>query len=218
MGINLVVTDMDGTAVQYNHGDFSSSWDALTELLSDEERTKWFSLVKEYYGKKDYRSWFQAQVSLLKGKKLSDAEGALFPIPYSPGFQEFFANSNGLKKAIISAGIDLVARKIANDFHFDYWIAQTLEIKSGLFTGNGESNVDYQNKSNLLINTAALFGISLSQTCYIGDTSGDIGCLELVGTPIAFNPHHGLEEYVKQKKIPVISDFRELSKLLKNAA
>jgi phosphoserine phosphatase len=216
--VQLVVTDMDGTAVQYSYGEFASSWDALTEILPEDEKKKWFSFVKEFYGKNDYKSWFNAQVNLLKGKKLCDAEKVLFPPPYSPGFQEFFTNSNGLKKAIISAGIDLVARRIAEDFNFDYWIAQSLEIQNGLFTGRGESNVDYQNKSNLLVNTASLFAIPLSKVCYVGDTSGDIGCLELVGVPIAFNPHHGLEKYVEHKRIPIISDFRELNRILENAA
>ncbi|MDO8528446.1 MAG: HAD family phosphatase [Nanoarchaeota archaeon] len=215
MKSKAVICDMDGTAVQYSIGDFSSSWDALASILSDEERTKWFSLIKEHYGKGDYRFWFQAQVDLLKGKKLADAERVLFPIPYSLGFREFFSNSNGLKRAILSAGINIVAKKIAEEFGFDYWLAQHLEVCEGIFTGRGESTVDYQNKSNYLLRVSEFLGIPLSRTCYIGDTEGDIGCMELVGTPVAFNPHHGLEKYAKQKRIPVISDFRQLNEILR---
>jgi phosphoserine phosphatase len=216
MKARLIVTDMDGSAVQYPYGDFASSWDALTEILSKDEKEKWFSFVEKYYGKEDYQSWFNAQVDLLKGKRLCDAENFLFPIPYSPGFKEFFSHSNGAKKAILSAGIDIVARKIAQDLNFDFWIAQSLGIENGFFTGTGKGIVDYRNKTNLLTEISKNFNIPLSDSCYIGDTPGDIGCLELVGFPIAFNPHHGLEDYANSKGIPKISDFRELNGILGN--
>jgi phosphoserine phosphatase len=216
MEIDLIVTDMDGTAVQYPVGDFSSSWDALSGVLSEDERKKWFSLQKEYCGKQElYNEWFSKQAELLKGKKLSDAEKYLFPIPYSPGFKEFFGSSNGLKKAILSAGIDIVAKRIAKDFNFDYWIAQHIEVEEGVFTGKGDSFADFD-KAEFLLEIIKHLDVSLLKTCYVGDTSGDINCLELVGMPVAFNPAHGLEDYVKAKKIFCISDFRELNQILKS--
>ncbi len=215
MKADLIITDMDGTAVQYPIGEFASSWDALARFLSDEKKFRWFSLTRKYYGKGNYESWFQEQVSLLAGKTLADAHKVLFPIPYSPGFADFFSNSNGLKKAILSAGVDIVAEKITEELHFDYWVAQYLEIQDGVFTGRGRVNVDYRNKSVFLPEIARRFDASLQRTCYVGDTEGDKSCMELVGVPVAFKPHHGLEEYAKQRNIPCIDDFRQLNGILK---
>lgn len=217
MKADLIVTDMDGTAVQYPIGVFSSSWDTLAEILSEDEKKQWFSHFENYHGKTElYFEWFNKQVGLLKGKKLSDAEKFLFPIPYSKGFREFFSNSKELKKAILSAGIDIVARKIAEEFSFDYWIAQEVCVERGVFNGKGISFKNGQDKSKLLFEIMQRFDVNRSRTCYVGDTGNDISCLEIVDIPVAFNPTHGLEEYVKLKKIPCIYDFHELKEILEN--
>src|SRR3989344_4330437 len=120
MKIDLIVTDMDGTAVQYPNEPFSSSWDALLGILAEEERREWVRLRDFYVGKPGlYGKWFNEQVALLKEKRASDAEKVLFPIPYSPGFLEFFGSNNSFKKAILSSGVDLVVRKIAEEANFD---------------------------------------------------------------------------------------------------
>jgi phosphoserine phosphatase len=81
MKVGAIICDMDGTAVQYPNGDFSSSWDILTELLSEKEKEEWFSLIKENYGTGNYDKWFKSELKLLKGKKLCDAENfcSLYP-------------------------------------------------------------------------------------------------------------------------------------------
>lgn len=216
MKIDAVFVDMDGTSVQYPNEPFSSSWDALAQgLLSEEEKRKWSSLTEKYYGHDElYKTWFEEQVAMLKGRKVEEAERALFPIPYSPGFGEFFSTNNTFKKAILSAGIDLVVNKIVADFKFDAYVCQILEIEDGLFTGKGKS-FDSLDKSSKLLSLASGLGVSLDKICYIGDTPGDISCFELIKFPVAFSPRGGLEEYVKKKSIPFISDFRELNEILK---
>lgn len=210
--IGAIICDMDGTAIQYP-GPFSSSWDALAGILLEEQKKEWFSLGKKYYGTKNYEGWFKAQMNLLKGKKFCDAEKILFPIPYSSGFREFFQNSNGLKKAILSAGINFVAKRIAEEFNFDYWVSQHIEVEDGIFTGRGNSIVNFD-KSPYLLEISNILQVPLSRTCYVGDTGGDITCLEKVGFPVAFNPRHGLKEYAESKKIPIIFNFNELNRII----
>src|SRR3989344_3085021 len=138
MKVDLIVVDMDGTAVQYPNQPFSSTWDALQGILSEEERLEWVRLRDLYAGNSGlYEKWFNAQVALLKGKRVGDAERFLFPIPYSPGFLDFFQNNNGFKKAILSSGIDLVVKKIAEEANFGDYVCQSLETASGFFTGSG---------------------------------------------------------------------------------
>jgi len=213
--IKAIITDMDGTAVQYPNKPFYSSWDALAGVLSEEKRREWFGLRDFYVEKKEsYKEWFDKQVSLLKGISLKEAEKILFPIPYSLGFEDFFRNNNGFKKAILSSGIDFVIKKIAEDNGFDYWIAQKIEVKRGFFTGKGDSFKSL-NKLEYLNKILDYLNISCKNTCYIGDHPSDIPCLEFVTFPMAFNPKNGLENYVKENKIPLITDFRELYKILK---
>jgi len=216
MKVDAIIVDMDGTAVQYPNKPFFSSWDALAHgLFSEEEKNQWFALTKKYYSKDEvYPQWFGEQVAMLEGKSVNEAAKALFPIPYSVGFYEFFSTKNNFKKAILSAGIDLVAKEIAKEFEFDACVCQVLETKNGLFTGRGKpfKNLD---KSNKLLSLVKDLEINLDKICYIGDTPGDISCFELVKFPVAFNPRVGLEKYVLEKNIPVISDFRELNEVLK---
>lgn len=214
MKIDLIVVDMDGTAVQYPNKPFSSTWDALQGILSEEEKVEWIRLRDFYVGRKSqYQEWFDSQVSLLKGKRVSDAEGVLFPIPYSPGFLDFFRFNNGFKKAILSSGVDLVVRKIAQEANFGDYMCQDLETTSGVFTGRGRcwNSLDKVEHLNVLSDRLA---IPLSRACYIGDHPSDISCFEAVSFPVAFNPRNGLEEYVNRTQIPSIMDFRELKQIL----
>ncbi|MBI3622900.1 HAD-IB family phosphatase [Candidatus Pacearchaeota archaeon] len=214
MKTDLIVVDMDGTAVQYPNQPFSSTWDALQGILSEEEKREWIRLRDFYVGNSGlYEKWFNEQVALLKGKRVSDAERVLFPIPYSPGFLDFFGFNNDFKKAILSSGVDLVVRKIAEEANFGDYVCQSLETANGSFTGRGRcwSSLD---KIEHLHTLSACLEVPLIRTCYIGDHPSDISCFEAVGFPVAFNPRNGLEVYVRETGIPSISDFRELKQIL----
>lgn len=215
MKADLIVTDMDGTAVQYPNQPFFSSWDALIEILSEEEKRRWLSFSKAYFSDEmDYEEWFNGQVSLLRGKSVCDAEKVLFPIPYSPGFLEFFQNENDCRRGILSLGVDIVIKKIVEDVRFDYYVTQSIEVEEGSFTGKGKPFRSLDKKQLLLemVNSAR---VDLERVCYVGDTRGDISCLDSVGIPVAFNPKEGLEKYVEKRQISVINDFRELDRILK---
>jgi len=217
MKVELIVTDVDGTAVKYDNEPFYSSWDALTGVFSEEQREKWFGIRDEYLSKDNgfYQKWFDKQVSSLKGILVSDVEKILFPLPYTKGFKEFFLGLNGMiKKAILSAGVDIVAKKINRELKFDYLVSQYLEVEDGLFTGKGRAFKSGLDKSRELMNLCENAKVSLSKVCYVGDTSKDISCFELVGFPVAFEPKYGLEKYVKEKNIFLINDFKELSEIL----
>jgi len=214
MKIDLIVVDMDGTAVQYPNKPFSSTWDALQVILSEEEKIEWINLRDFYVGKPDlYKMWFNKQVALLKGKSVSDAERVLFPIPYSPGFLDFFRFNNCFKKAILSSGVDLVVKKIVEEASFEYYLCQNLEAHDGFFTGKGLcwNSLD---KVDHLRALSTHFRIDLNRACYIGDHPSDIPCFESVRFPVAFNPRNGLEEYVVKTGISSIHDFRELKQIL----
>ena len=217
MKIELIVTDMDGTAVKYSNEPFYSSWDALADVFSEEQRKEWFTIRDKYLSKGNgfYREWFDKQVSSLRGIAVSAIEDILFPVPYTKGFRDFFMGLNGIKKAILSGGLDIVAEKIFEEVGFDYLVSQKLGIQKGYFTGRGKSFETGLDKSPHLIELCKKARVDLSRTCYVGDSRYDVSCLELVGMPVIFEPKQDLKSYAKQNSIVVIDDFRELKNHLK---
>ena len=212
--IELIVSDVDGTAVKYNNKPFYSSWDALADVLSKEQKKEWFSTRDEYLlkGNGFYREWFFKQVSSLRGVPVSDVEQILFPIPYTKGFREFFETLIGVKTALLSAGVDIVAKKIVDDVGFNYLVVQNIGVENGFFNGKGIPFRDGLDKSGELLKLCEVARVSLDKVCYVGDTFSDISCLDLVGCPVAFEPKGELIDYVREKNIHSIKDFLELTK------
>ncbi len=217
--IKAIICDMDGTALSYNNTT-GCSWDQLIYILDKEKKERWCKdrdlyLSQDLSNPEIYNKWFISNLSLLKGKKLSDAECVLFPLPYCNGFCDFFGNLNkGIKKGILSNGLGLAAEEIKQEFNFDEYIAHYLEIKNGIFTGFGERGMISLCKVDGLKKMSERFGVDLENVCYIGDSRFDISCLDRVGLPVAFNPKPGLKKYAERKSIPFIYNFRELNNIL----
>lgn len=224
LGVEAIIVDMDGTAVHYENEPFHSSWDALAEIFSGEDRQRWIGMKDKYYSKPElYQQWFEEQVSILVDKKVhvNDARKALFPIPYSKGFVEFFSMRNGFKKGILSKGFFITADEIAREFGFDYVFVDRLEIdKNGFFTGKSDVKSFSLDKSEELKEMIEKMQVKSQRVCYVGDSVSDISCFEIVGVPVLFNPKgperdmNIFKEYINRKGLGVIYDFRELDNLI----
>ncbi len=216
METRMLILDLDGTSVTYPNKPFNSSWDALAEVLTAEKRKKWVEIRETYVnkGEKGYDDWFRQQVLCLEGVPLVEAEKALFPVPYSQGFVDFFEKFNGkFMKGIVSSGLEIVARRVFQDFSFDFFSAEILETRKGVFTGRGKARFNLFHKKKEVERIVRSYGMNLSQVCYVGDGFNDIPVLQSVGLPIAFKPK---EEGVASAAKYCISDFRELVEILKN--
>ena len=214
--IKMIVSDMDGTLVDYPIKPFNSTWDAFYDALGLSEENR--MLRENYYPKKELETeWTDKQVGLLKGMPVAKALENLFPIPYSKGAKEFFLSLNGdYKKGILTSGISFVADAIKKELNFDFSISNTLNQKNERFTGT----YNHENwlklwakgaKADKLKEISYKFKIPLDSICFIGDNDNDIPCFNLVALPVAFNPK--TEETGKNAKY-IISDFRELNSLL----
>ncbi len=144
----------------------------------------------------------------MRGIKLADAERHLFPVPYSPGVREFFSGRNGYVTGILSAGVGLVAERIAKELDLDFVISNPIEVSSGEFTGEGELRVNLWKKDSDLSRIAEEHKLDLQKMLYVGDNDNDIPVFGIVGLPIAFNPK--TKETAKAAR-HVIGDFRELN-------
>ncbi len=211
--IKGIVCDMDGTLVDFPNEPFHSSWDALGELLDEEVKREWYWLRDFYYPKKErYLEWFNKQVALLKGLALERVEDALFPLPYSSGVREFFSDSKGYLKGILSSGISVVAEKIASELGFGFVRCAYLEIKDGIFSGRGSFDVKMWKKDEDLAAMACEMGLSLDEVLYVGDNENDIPAFEVAGISVAFRPK---TNETKRYADYVINNFRELNEILK---
>ena len=209
--IDAIISDMDGTLVSYPNGPFYSSWDALVDCLPEDKKIEWFRNRDFYYPQKDlHHEWFKSQVNFLKGFYLEEINKVLLPIPYNKGVKEFFGQKNGLVTGILSAGINLVADRIAEELKFDYVVSNYLEVYDGVLTGEGKQ-VSIWNKHLDLIEMVDKIGLDLQRVVYIGDNENDIGCFELVGIPVGFNPK---TKKTKDAVEYIIDDFRELNYIL----
>ena len=223
--IEAIFCDMDGCAVKYPNEPWHSSWGALRLCLSEENKKLWDAAGCRYYGKQDkYGEWCECYAGLLKGISVKQAESFLVPIPYNPGFEEFFSNGffkfekkkilkGDIFKGILSGGINIPADKIKEEMGFDFALSNRLLAENGYFTGKIEINVDLYKKRELLLDCLLEHNIHPSRVCYIGDSDTDRGCLELAGFPVVINPKENLEEFAREKEIPIIHDFRQLNEI-----
>lgn len=195
MKMKMIVTDQDGSAIKGRIPPFYSGWDEIGECLPEELRKEWYRVRDYYYPKKElYSEWFQKQLDLLKGIPVKTVTDRIFPLPYAQGFLEFFKNiPKGIVKGLLSAGIDLIAKKIQEEAELDFIHANKIHIENDIFTGTGKEVSGLWNKRSLLENIAEEHGILLSETCFIGDNSNDKGCLEAVGYPYIINPHESVK-------------------------
>ncbi len=94
------------------------------------------------------------------------------------------------------SGMLMPALKLYNRFlKFDYIYGSKQEVKGGRFTGKPVGLQPYYDKAAVVRYFLSEHGeFTLDDSFGIGDTEGDVGFLELVEHPIAFNPNRKLLE------------------------
>lgn len=107
--------------------------------------------------------------------------------------------------------LDLFAAK----YQFDDWIGVVYEQKYGHYTGK-ISRETYGRKGQLLEEwLTAHPDITLEGSVAVGDSDGDITLLEMIDTPIAFNPSDGLFKKAKEYGWDVVVERKNISYRLK---
>jgi len=65
-------------------------------------------------------------------------------------------------------------------------------------------------KKELIVRYAKGHGLSLKNSIGVGDTESDIGFLELVDNPIAFNPNRSLAQIAKKKNWTIVVERKDM--------
>ena len=178
----LLVMDVDSTLID------EEVIDELGETAGCGER---IAAVTEraMRGELDFREALRARVALLKGLPARVFDEVYQRIHFTNGAYELIdtLHAHGWHVGVVSGGFHEVVDRLANDAHIDYRLANRLEVRDGLLTGNvlGEI-VTKQVKLDSLHAWADKLGLPMSQTVAMGDGANDIPMIMEAGLGIAF--------------------------------
>jgi len=200
---------MDGVLL-----DTVSSWRYIHEYFGTTNKR---SIITYLRGDIDYLEFIRRDVSLWKknGKSVKKdiIQDILYTIPYIKGVEECisFLKERHIHTAIVSAGLDILAEKIAHDFGIDYVYANEVKVdKDGRLTGEGVLHVELMHKDKNVKTLAKKLHLPLEVCAAVGNSCFDIPMLETCGLGIAFNP----EDTCVVKCADVVIEGKDLSMLI----
>lgn len=206
----LVVFDMDGVLA-----DAESSWVFVHKRFGVNNDQSLYAYLR---GEIDDLEFIRRDIGLWRQKnpQVNEKEIAriLDDVPTMGGAKESVAGlkRKGYKTAIVSAGIDLLAKRISSVCGIDIYLANGLRtLPSGVLTGEGILNVRLRNKGEAVAKAADTLGIPLGESVSVGNSRYDVTMFERTGTSIAFHP---ADDYVRSHASVVIEEG-DLTTLLK---
>ncbi|MEM1524877.1 MAG: HAD-IB family phosphatase [Nitrososphaerales archaeon] len=175
----LVAFDMDGTLIEDK-----SSWLKIHEYFNTVSKAKKYlklyqqgKITYEEFMERDIGAWpkplhISKILQILSNCKIRpEAEFVIQKI-----------HEKGLKTAVISAGIEHLVSKIANELGINYYFANKLCVdEQGYLTGKGIMVVEPMRKDDILRALVNKLGLNLSQCIAIGDSPLDSSFLKSVG-------------------------------------
>ncbi len=209
--IKLALFDLDGTLTKER-----SVWEYIHQRLG-----VWKGWAEKYQeaflqGEIDYIKFCQLDAAMWRGLEVSQVEQILQDIPLQDGLEDFlnYLRGYGIKLGIISSGLSLLVDLFRKRYHFEYAMANELEIAAGRLTGGIKINVYYDRKKEWVEEAMRQFSVKPEEIMAVGDSHGDIEMLQMVGLPIAFNSSSA--SLLKVAKIFIPStDLRDLIPYLK---
>ncbi len=209
MRYRFVAFDLDGVLV-----DTVSSWVWVHDHFNVNND---HSLHAYFKGEIDYEEFMRRDIALWLTKKekikLRDIQEILTTAPLIHGAEKLLTKlkEHGVKTAIISCGIDILANHIAQELGIDFVVANGLEVDEESFlTGEGILRIELADKGKPLKKLLEENGVESESCAAIGNSYSDVRMFEVSGFGIAFNPS---DEFIKQKADVVIKG-KNLLKLI----
>jgi phosphoserine phosphatase len=184
LDIKLVVFDVDGTLT--NH---SSVWWRLHEHFGTTKEGKQY--YNQYFSNEiTYDQWADLDAGLWKGKSVNEVMKVVKATQLTSGSEETIQTlrRHGLKTAILSGGLDIMADEIAQRVGIDFVLTNRLHHKNGLLTGRVDNLVAWGGKAEQIHQVNNHFGIPLENTAFVGDGRNDVSVFKVVALSIAYNP------------------------------
>jgi len=185
--LRLVAFDMDGTLV-----DVGSSWAAVHAHFGEQnpEGLRRFlanEIDDEEFIRSDIAIWRRHVPALA----IDDLEAILEEVPLMPGAAALFRGlrERGVRTAIVSGGIDLLARRLARELGIDVALANGFRLRSdGQLTGEGIVRVPIHGKEAVLGQLQRQLGVDVEETAAVGNSEIDVGLFRRSRLGIAFQP------------------------------
>ena len=108
----------------------------------------------------------------------------------------------------ISGSHQELVEKLATYYKFDDYIGTRYERSENKFSG--QKNVPSFDKAAVLKQMAKKHGLSLKESYGVGDSNSDASMLELVASPIAFNPDGKLFDIARKKGWQIIVERKNV--------
>jgi phosphoserine phosphatase len=185
--LRLVAFDMDGTLV-----DVESSWASVHahfgEQNADGLRRFMANEIDDLeFVRSDVRIWWKHRPDL----RVDEIAEILEDVPLMPGAETLVRGlrTHGVRTAIVSGGIDLLAHRVARELGIDVVRANGLRTRAdGRLTGEGIVRVPIHEKERVLENLQAELGIGPSETASVGNSEIDVGLFRRSRIGVAFRP------------------------------
>ena len=205
----LVVFDMDGVLV-----DIESSWVYVHRHFGVDNN---HSLQAYLKGEIDDLEFIRRDVGLWRDKDptltIEGIKGILSEVPMMNGAAETIRRLRemGCRTAIVSAGIDLLAERVAVDLRIDVFYANGfISDCSGRLSGEGILNVGLNDKGDKVKMISELLGYGKDDVVSVGNSFYDVPMFKASGMGIAFCP---VDEEVRRNADRVIEE-KDLRRIL----
>ena len=174
--ILLAAFDMDGTVLRHD-----SSWAAVHRRFGTEHRGA-ASLKLYSEGKINYREFMRRDIaSWPKGVTRRQVEEILsgYVLRDDSRYTIDELRRRGIKTALITSGIDILAKKVAEDLGMDHWVANGLRFdRAGVVQPEGVGRVDPTRKDRAYLRLLKKLGVPSDRTIAVGDTVYDLRFLK----------------------------------------
>ncbi len=175
-GIRLASFDMDGTILEED-----SSWAAIHRFYGTAKESK-ESLRLYTEGAIDYEDFMRRDIAAWpKGVTLPELEAILSGYKVRKEAPETLGElrRRGIEPALITSGIDILAKQVAEELGIKHWIANGLRFdSSGKILPEGVGRVDPTRKDLAYLSMLASMKVMPKDTIAIGDTVYDLAFLK----------------------------------------
>jgi HAD superfamily PSPase-like hydrolase len=174
--IKLAAFDLDGTVLDHN-----SSWVAIHKHFGTEHLGA-ASLRLYAEGRIDYHEFMRRDISSWPpGVKKEEIEGVLSAYRIRKEAPMVFERlrTMGIKTALVTSGIDVLARDVAKDLAIDNWVANGLRFdRRGRLLPTGIGRVDPTRKDLAYRRLLSRLRVPPKRTVAVGDTIYDLAFLK----------------------------------------
>lgn len=185
----VVVFDLDGVLVP-----IKSSWEYLHSYFGIQDDVYRMVNVELFYkGIITYDEWMRRDLKLLTSKGCIERDEVLKAfnaLTLNDGAEELcsYLHNLGVKTAIVSGGIDMLAELVGSKLGITTIYANKLLFdNNGCLLPYGIEVVNPLRKDEVIYKLTALFGIPSKHFMYVGDTDWDVSAFKVVGYPVIFN-------------------------------